>query len=309
MPMKNTARYVREALHSVLDQDFDDLELIVVDNGSTDGSCRIVESIRDPRVRMFWIETPRCAVSWNAALEAATGDVLMSCDSDDLFAPARIRRQVAFLDAHPEFGAVCGAFSTMEASGRHVADLWTEAQRAEEITADLCAGCARTHLSAFAMRRAHVVALGGKRAFFETAEDVDLQYRLAGVCRIWFEPVGVYRYRLHDGSLTHTQSSARRKFFEAYARELAIQRASGRPDDLERGTPREPPPASGSAPDRSVIQVRGMLLSQAWRTHARGERLAAIQLGLRALARDPSSLVTWRNMVALLLKPGPERRA
>jgi glycosyltransferase involved in cell wall biosynthesis len=302
MPMRNAEPYVRDAVSSIIAQDVSDLELVVVDDGSSDGSKAALSAFDDPRMRV--LDGPQRGVSacWNAALDSATAGIIMQCDADDLFPPDRVRWQLEFLESHPEFGAVCGVFSTIDRAGRPVADLWTRDVHAEEVTEELLHGRTRTHLCTFAVRREHLETIGGKREFFESAEDIDLQLRLAEVCRVWFEPRCAYRYRLHDSSLTHTQPSARRRFYEQYARELRAQRAAGRPDDIQRGIPREPP-AFMSQPDRSASQVQGQLLGEAWRMHSRGMKLRATRLGVRALARAPANLEVWRSLAALILKP------
>ena len=307
LPMRNAAAYVRDALQSVLAQEHGALQLVVVDDGSTDASRAVVEAIGDPRLRLVAGPQRGIAAAWNAGLAAADGDVVMQCDADDLFTAGRIGRQLALLRALPEFGAVCGGFCTMDPTGRLVADLWDPRASGEEITTELRLGVTRTHFNTFAVRRAHLVALGGKREYFETAEDIDLQLRLWEACRVWYEPAGVYRYRLHDASVTHSQPSAQRVFFEAYARALCAQRAAGEPDDLQRGAPRVPPEGS-SRPSRAVEQIGRMRLGAAWRSHARGERLEAIRLGIRALAESPLDVRTWRSVAALFLKPNRSER-
>lgn len=307
VPMKNTAAYVGQTCLSVLGQDFRDLELVVVDDGSTDGSREVVERIRDPRLRLLTGPARGTSAAWNVALQASSGEIAVSCDSDDLLPEGRLSWQVRFLDAHPEFGAVAGPFSTLEPSGRPVADLWRPEEQATEITSELLAGQTRTCFNSFAVRREHLVAAGGKREYFETAEDIDLQLRLAELCRVWWEPVGTYRYRLHDASLTHSQPSARRVFFEAYARELRLQRARGEPDDLQLGRPR-PKPAAGSAPDGYRGQAQGMLIGEAWQSHSRGSRRRALALGARAVALRPASIEAWKSLLLLAVKPVPGER-
>ncbi len=306
MPMRNAAAYVREAIASVLAAEFGPLELIVVDDGSTDGSRELVKTIRDPRVRLLAGPRRGVSVAWNTALERATGEIVMQCDSDDLYPPGRIASQVRLLDRSPQLGAVCGGFATIDRAGRLVAELGQERSQGEDITEELLAGGTRTHLCTFAIRRPLLDAIGGKRDYFESAEDVDLQLRIAEVCRVWYEPVSWYRYRLHDASLTHTQGSTRRIFFEQYARELRAQRARGGPDDLERGCPLSPP-SEASNPDRSGPQVRGMLLGDAWRKHARGQKLAALAAGIRAVACAPTDASVWKSVAALFVKPARAR--
>jgi glycosyltransferase involved in cell wall biosynthesis len=309
MPMRNAEPFVREAVDSVLQQDLADLELLVVDDGSTDRSAAIATALGDPRVRIVAGPCRGFAAAWNTALERAAGELVLQCDSDDALAPGRLASQVRFLDQHPEFGAVCGGFTTIDAAGRVVAALWAEGAAPEEITAELLAGVTRTHFCTFTVRRSLLVALGGMRPFFETGCDIDLQLRLAERCRVWYEPADRYRYRLHGASITHNQPSGRRRFFEEYARELRAQRAAGGPDDLQRGVPRDAP-APDATRDGHHRHIQGMLIGEAWRMHGRGAKLDALRLGLRAIAQSPTSAETWRSVAALALKSaGPGSRS
>ncbi len=309
MPMRNAEQFVREAVGSVLTQDFGDLELVVVDDGSADRSADIVTSLGDPRVRLVAGRCGGFATAWNTALGFATGDLVLQCDSDDVLPPGRLARQVSFLDEHADFGAVCGGFATIDSAGRRVAELWAEGAAPEEITAELLAGLTRTSLCTFTTRRSVLLALGGMRAFFETGSDIDLQLRLAEACRVWYEAGDRYHYRLHEKSVTHTQPSTRRRFFEEYARELRAQRARGEQDDLQRGVPRGVP-ASDPKHDGHRRQIQGMLIGKAWRVHGQGAKLDALRLGLRAIAQAPMSVGVWRSVAALAFKAaGPGSRS
>lgn len=118
MPVYNTAQYVGEAIRSVLDQTFRDLELIVVDDGSVDGSETVVRSFDDPRIR-FERQSPNRGVSrtLNRALELARGTYIARHDSDDVSLPDRLRKQVTVLDADPAIGILGTYASTMTAAG------------------------------------------------------------------------------------------------------------------------------------------------------------------------------------------------
>lgn len=105
MPAYNAERYVSEAIESMLDQSFPDFELVVVDDGSTDGTGEIVERFadRDPRVRLVRCEeNGGIARALNRGLDAARGEYIVRMDSDDWSYPYRLERQVAFMDANPE---------------------------------------------------------------------------------------------------------------------------------------------------------------------------------------------------------------
>jgi glycosyltransferase involved in cell wall biosynthesis len=305
MPVRNVAPFVREAARSVLEQSYSSFELIVVEDGSTDNSRAIVESLGDARIRI--VEGPRkgFAAAWNAGLREARTPIFIQSDGDDRMAPDRIARQVAFLNRHSDVGAVGSGMSTMDPAGRPVMNFRGTGE-AEDITRELLAGKTRTSFCTFAARTDILRGVGGMREYFETSCDIDLQLRLAEHTRVVFEPVLSYVYRLHDASVTHLQSRARRDFFEEYARTLRRQRSEGRPDDLDLGRPATPPPQDApTSPTR--LEVQGMLLGEAWRVHGDGRRWEAIKLGLRALACGPGRPSIWKSVGALFVKPSGRR--
>jgi glycosyltransferase involved in cell wall biosynthesis len=107
MTLYNKGAFVAEAVRSVLASTFADFEVLVVDDASTDGGPERVRAIADPRVRLLAsaVNTGRPAAA-NRGFEAARGEFVAVLDADDLMHPERLARQVAFLDAHPEVGAV-----------------------------------------------------------------------------------------------------------------------------------------------------------------------------------------------------------
>lgn len=103
----NKGPFIEETLRSILNNTFTDLELLVVDDASTDQGPEIVRSIADPRIRFLpsAVNTGRGAAA-NRGYDAARGEYIAVIDADDRMHPERIARQVAFLDAHPEVVAV-----------------------------------------------------------------------------------------------------------------------------------------------------------------------------------------------------------
>lgn len=110
MTYYNKGAFVAEAVRSVLDQHFTDLELLVVDDASTDGGLDIVRSFEDPRVRILESarNTGRAAAA-NRGYDRARGTYVAVIDADDRMLPDRLGEQVAFMDAHPEVG-VCSSW-------------------------------------------------------------------------------------------------------------------------------------------------------------------------------------------------------
>jgi glycosyltransferase involved in cell wall biosynthesis len=107
----NQAAYVREAVESVLGQTFDDYELILVDNGSTDATPEILRAYeRHPKVKLF-LHSENVAITrrFNQAVSVASGELISFLYSDDLYLPRKLERQVAAFATKPaDYGVVYG---------------------------------------------------------------------------------------------------------------------------------------------------------------------------------------------------------
>ncbi len=121
MPVFNGERFLAEALTSILEQTLTDLELIVVDDGSADGSRGIAESLAsgDSRLRVIAVESNEgLARAINRGWHATEAEYVARLNADDVALPERLARQVAFLDANPSIAAVGGAAILIDSAGR-----------------------------------------------------------------------------------------------------------------------------------------------------------------------------------------------
>jgi glycosyltransferase involved in cell wall biosynthesis len=299
MPMRNAASFVHSSLLSILEERSVPLEVIVVDDGSTDNSRAIIEAIGDSRIRVIDGPCQGIAAALNLAIEAAIGDILMRCDADDLYEPDRIARQASWLRTNPEFGAICGGFSAMNGKGRFRVPLFT-GKAAEEITEELRRGETRTHFCAFAIRSSVLKKLPA-RAYFRTGEDVDMQLRIGEQCRVWYDHTPAYRYRLHDASITHSDGPQLNVFYEEQARAFQRQRLATGTDALDRGEPPEPK-VIGRGAAASQMHVQNLLRAAAWNALEHGRPATAIWCGVRAVASGPTSLTSWRDLLVVTCK-------
>jgi glycosyltransferase involved in cell wall biosynthesis len=113
MPVHNGEAFVRAASESILSQTFQDLELLVVDDASTDRTVEILEGLNDPRVRIVRSrERLRFSRALNLGIEHATGAFLARMDGDDIALPDRLAIQHDYMLAHPEIG-LCGGLAMM----------------------------------------------------------------------------------------------------------------------------------------------------------------------------------------------------
>jgi glycosyltransferase involved in cell wall biosynthesis len=114
MPAYDAAAFIGEAIESVLAQTFADWELVVVDDGSTDGTPEVVAGYDDPRVRLLTLEHSGLpAVARNHGLAASASRYVAFLDADDLWRPPKLARQLAVLDSRPEVGVVHTGFEQL----------------------------------------------------------------------------------------------------------------------------------------------------------------------------------------------------
>jgi glycosyltransferase involved in cell wall biosynthesis len=118
IPAYNVAGFLREAVDSALAQTFRDIEVIVVDDGSSDGSADTLSDLDDPRLRVIREVHGGSAVARNAGLRLASGEFVAFLDADDRWAPQNLERQSAFLESHPEVDMTFGHSLVVDEDGR-----------------------------------------------------------------------------------------------------------------------------------------------------------------------------------------------
>lgn len=104
MPVYNAAETVEEAIGSLLRQTYSDLEILVVDDGSTDESMAMIEAFHDPRVRIIRLAHGGIVQARNTGCAQARGEYIAVMDSDDVADERRIAAQVEYLERHPDVG-------------------------------------------------------------------------------------------------------------------------------------------------------------------------------------------------------------
>lgn len=114
-PAYNAARFISRAIESVLAQTFPDLELIVIDDGSTDGTPDIVRAYRDPRIVYLRQSSAGQGPARNRGIRACSGAYVTFLDADDFYLTSKVERQVQFLRTHPQYQvAYCGVLHYFE---------------------------------------------------------------------------------------------------------------------------------------------------------------------------------------------------
>lgn len=199
MPAYNAGPYLRGAVESILGQTYRNLELILIDDGSTDGSIAALADIDDPRLRRVSQPNRGKPAAMNRGLALANGSFYALQDADDLSHPTRLERQAHTLMAHPDVaGVFCG--HELIVDDRRVAPLF-RSKSVKECADAVAKGCMPAH-DPTAMYRLSLV--GGVRY----AEDLPIVEGLDYVLRVGEQfPLLVlgeclYQYRVHSRSVT-----------------------------------------------------------------------------------------------------------
>jgi glycosyltransferase involved in cell wall biosynthesis len=208
MPVRNGLPWLPSALDSLLHQTLRDIEVIVLEDGSTDATPATLAAYRDPRVRVIPTGGVGIAAALNEGLAAARGIYVARQDADDESRPQRLARQAACLDARRDIDVVATVADYMDVDGRPLDNEWVRTIRRQQdvalepdaIAALMPLTCCVTHGSI--MARPDVLRqAGGYRAAFIPADDYELWLRLLPEHRFAKLPEPLYRYRVHASQL------------------------------------------------------------------------------------------------------------
>lgn len=206
MPCFNHARYIYDAIDSILSQDYSDFELLVTDDLSTDGSRPIILDYakRDQRViPLLHSKNEGEAKSRNDALLKARGEFIAFCDSDDMWEPNKLSFQLDSFDRNPEVGVVHSDSIIIDGNGKPTGEKFSELhQKGMKRSGDLFHQlCLRNFINV-------PTVMFRKKCLVEAGFEVDFRYltdwiywaRIAKNHTFLFSDTTLARYRVHDGS-------------------------------------------------------------------------------------------------------------
>jgi glycosyltransferase involved in cell wall biosynthesis len=203
IPAYNTSAYLAEAIDSALVQTYPNVEVVVVDDGSTDDTPVImghygsdIVAVRQPNSGL--------ASARNAGVHAAAGSLLVFLDADDTIHAEKLRWQVAALSAGVDLGVVAGGLEYVTSTGQHIG--WSEPWLSQPII-DLqsIATVGLTGVHGTLIRRSWFDRVGGFDVSLPFCEDLDLWWRLAAAgCTMQWTKRIVGRYRIHGENMSRS---------------------------------------------------------------------------------------------------------
>jgi len=200
MSVYNEELYLREAVKSILEQTFSDFEFIIVNDGSTDNTQRILDGYTDPRIVRLNNEMNIGLVkSLNRGLKVARGEFVARMDADDVSQPRRFEKQVKYLESHLTIGVLGTQMEQIDGIGRSMAPFQPPGSH-NMIAWKMLFECSIAHATVM-MRRALVDEVGGYDTSFIHIEDAELWSRLIYVTRFANLPEPLYVRRWHPNSI------------------------------------------------------------------------------------------------------------
>lgn len=206
MPAYNVEKYVTEAIESILNQTFTDFEFIILNDGSTDNTAKIIEKYAKQDKRIKFINNKKnkgFIASLNECLDVAKGEYVAKMDSDDISKPDRLAKQVEFLEIHPDYGMVgCGLQAFQD-------DTFMRINPPEVRVSDFLFGCKTTIFLA----RREIIEKYHLRfdSDYFAAEDMEFYSRFARYAKIYNLQEVLYLYRVHGASVSKEKADIQAK--------------------------------------------------------------------------------------------------
>ncbi|MEO1124749.1 MAG: glycosyltransferase [Cyanobacteria bacterium J06635_15] len=202
IPAYNALPYLPKTIDGVLQQTFQDYEILVVDDGSTDGTAEWLAQHNDPKLRVLSQPNQGCSTARNLGIAQATGDYIAFLDADDLWHPTKLEKQVRCLDGNPQVALVNTGITNIDQQGNPLKGdyLPNEADSNwPNILLENPIHCGSVPL----VRRSCFEQLGDFDTHLKSAEDWDMWIRIAANFQIAALAEHLVYYRIHPGSKSH----------------------------------------------------------------------------------------------------------
>lgn len=230
IPTHDRLPFLREAVASVRAQTFEDWELIVVDDGSTDGTPEYLAALTDPRICALRTESSGFpGAVRNRGIERARGEWIAFLDSDDVWEPEKLAVQLGAHEVRPECGWSYTAITRMDIEGREIHDAGIQTWRPIEgwVLEDLLRMDVLAATPTVMVRREVLESVGGFDETLRRVEEYELWFRFAAHSRVIAIPEKLSRVRIHPESWSADRISTHRAWVRVYG-EVAERAGPGR---------------------------------------------------------------------------------
>ena len=289
MTAHNSAKYLRRALDSILGQTFQDFELVVVDDGSTDQTGEILAEYAQAQAAMTVLTNPQCrgiSHAANRGLAACRADVIARMDADDVAYPQRLEKQLAFFRRSGAVAVGCYV-EFIDHRGRPLTVMQSPTDDSTIQQLLLQGDCTMWHTGSM-IDAAAIRQVGGYNEAYGSAVDIELWLRLGEVGTMANQPETLQQYRYYGDSVSAQRREQQMALCEQATREAAQRR--GLPPQFVK----KPHWRSG-ATRASRLRFTHRL---GWWAHRSGHYSTTAIYGLKALRLRPWSWQGWMLLKA-----------
>jgi len=285
VPVFNGENTIKVTIASVLNQTFDDLELIVIDDGSKDSTLSIVSSIKDPRLKVFSYENAGVANSRNRGFSHASGEFISFLDADDLWTPDKLELQLKALQENPLAAVAYSWVNYIDRSGQFLR-AGNHIIANGDIHKTMLVHNPLENGSNPLIRRQAFAETDGFKQNLSSAADWDMWIRLAARHHFVCVPLPQVLYRMSSNSMSSNVVKMEAVFLQVI--EDAFNQAPKSMQYLKRD---------------SIATLYHYLTFKAVESPtARRDGLLAARFFLQALRNDLSALWQWKTMLKALFK-------
>jgi glycosyltransferase involved in cell wall biosynthesis len=205
LPVFNTDKYLQQSIESILNQTFTDFELIIIDDGSTDNSLKIIQSFDDNRIKIIQNQTNQgISTSLNKSIDLAQGKYIARMDADDISMPERLKKQVAFLEKNPTIDLVGSSVEFIDAYDNSKNSFDIRDYNQEMLDCLLIFTCPIYHPTI--MCKSELLRQFKYDKFYEGLEDWELWTRIIETKNIINLPDVLLKYRLHEQNISRQKN-------------------------------------------------------------------------------------------------------
>jgi glycosyltransferase involved in cell wall biosynthesis len=210
MPVYNGGDYLHQAIDSILNQSYKNIEFLIINDGSTDSGVQVIENYKDNRIRLINNEDNKGLVySLNLGLKEAKGEYIARMDADDISLQDRLLKQIDFLAKNPEIG-ICGTSIKVFGEGRREVS-FKYPRTHEECRVRLLSNTCFAHPTVV-FRKSVIEENGIKyKSEFFPAEDFELWAVNAGRIKYANIPEALYEYRVHRKQISSAKLESQKK--------------------------------------------------------------------------------------------------
>lgn len=225
MPVYNRQKYIKSSVESILNQTFTDFEFIIINDGSTDKTLKILNGYTDKRIKIIENEKNSGIVfSRNRGIENASGQFIAMMDSDDIAYPDKLMKQVDFLDNNKEFGMLGTWVKWIDGNNKHVGKKWKLSAKPQLIAPIML--FRNYFVQSTILVRREAIPEWKYSPEFEIVEDSKMWFEISLKCKVWNLQEYLLDYRVHTDNISNTEHSKQiansRKLYKLIFKNLDI---------------------------------------------------------------------------------------